>query len=65
MIKDPEKRRAYMKKYRADNIEKIKTREQLYYLDNQDRIKKASAEYYQANKEKWVGYSINKILKED
>jgi hypothetical protein len=47
------------KKYRSNNIEKIKQNDRNYYLNNKDKIKEYYEEYKTANKDKIQDYMEN------
>ena len=50
--KDPEKRKAYKKKYREENKEKIVVRNKKYYKKNRERELAKFKKYHEENKEK-------------
>jgi len=50
--KDPAKRKAYTKKYRAENKEKIAAKDKKWYAENKEKVKAAANKYYAENREK-------------
>jgi len=56
-IKDPEKRKQYVKEWRAKNKERLAKKEKEYRENNKDNIAKKKKEIYEKNKEQITEYN--------